>query len=206
MPVAIKALMLGFSTGLFCLGYCAPILGPLMLSKKDPTLKSSASSLGLFMLGKLTAYLLFGALVGWVSQYTKEIFFLHRRVMPATFIILGLLMVIYGIVEAFPKIRLCSNFSEKYFQKGSHYFIMGFLIGIHICPPFLLATAYALTLEKVLKSMAFFFFFFLATSVFLVPFIFSGRISRSENVKAAARITSIIVGVWFIFIAARMFG
>ena len=202
----LKALALGFSTGLFCLGYCAPILGPLMLSNKNTTLRGSALALGLFISGRLVAYLLFGLCIGLLGHYTKEILFLQRKIIPALFFILGLLMILYGAVEVFGKAGFCARLDKKYFQKGHHLFIIGFLAGINICPPFLLAAAYALSLETVLRSVAFFLFFFLATTVFILPFLFSGAVSRFENVRDAARMTSIIAGIWFIVIAVKRLG
>ncbi|MFC1514800.1 sulfite exporter TauE/SafE family protein [Candidatus Omnitrophota bacterium] len=202
----VKALTLGFSTGIFCLGYCAPILAPLMLSRDKAGIRGSAASLGLFLAGRLTAYLLVGAAIGLAGRQTKELFILHNKIQPALLAVLGLAMIAYGVVESWSKAHFCAGLSKKYFSKGRHLFFIGFLAGINICPPFLLASTYALGLRTIGASIVFFFFFFLATTVFLLPLVFTGAFFRFENVRSAARMTSVVVGVWFMFIAARTLG
>ena len=64
--VIVRALSLGFSTGVFCLGFCYPILGPLLLSRREST-GGYARSLTLFLAGRLAAYLLFGLITGMVG-------------------------------------------------------------------------------------------------------------------------------------------
>lgn len=67
----LKALALGFSSGIFCLGYCYPVLAPIMLSREQGLFKKTAISLALFLLGRLTAYIIFGSLVGLLGRYVK---------------------------------------------------------------------------------------------------------------------------------------
>lgn len=197
-----KALALGFSTGIFCAGYCFPILGSFMLSKDETTIKDSAVDLGLFVLGRFIAYLFWGLCIGLIGQYTKGILYFQKMVIPGLFIILGGIMVLYGVIHSFPRLKLC-NVGKKYFKKPWHLFVAGALAGISPCPPFLLATSYAVTLGEIWKSAVFFLFFFMATTVFLLPFLFSGVISRFKDVRIAARITAIIVGAWFIRLAVK---
>jgi len=198
----IKALTLGFSTGFFCLGYCIPIVGPFMLSKKDSTLKGSASALGLFIAGRLIAYIIFGLFVGLLGYHTKNMAILHAKVVPVIFILLGCIMILYGAAKILPNHNSCS-LSQKYLDRPWHLFALGILAGINICPPFLLALSYAFSLKAVGKSTLFFLLFFVATSVFLLPLLFSGAVSRFKDVRIAARITAIIAGGWFIISALR---
>ncbi|MBN2120295.1 MAG: sulfite exporter TauE/SafE family protein [Candidatus Omnitrophica bacterium] len=198
----LKALALGFSSGIFCLGHCAPILGTLMLSRKDPGFKASVISVGLFTLGRFLAYCLFGLSLGLIGYHTKKALFFQTRIVPALFITLGVIMILYGLARNLPNLKLCP-IKEDYLQKPRHLLIIGFLTGVNLCPPFLLATSYVLSVGEIEKSLIFFIFFFFATSVFILPFLFSGFLARFENVKSAARITSIITGIWFICIAIR---
>ena len=84
----LKAVILGFSSGIFCLGYCYPILGPVMLSRRENTFKSTALSLALFLLGRLSAYIIFGGLVGILGRYLKGIPLLHRLIIPLLYLVL----------------------------------------------------------------------------------------------------------------------
>ena len=204
----LKAVVLGFSSGIFCLGYCYPILGPVMLSRRENTFKSTALSLALFLLGRLSAYIIFGVLVGILvgilGRYLKGIPLLTRLIIPLLYLVLGSLMILYGATQSFPQGRLCRP-GSRYFQNQKFLLVVGFLAGINLCPPFLLALSYSLSLGEIGKSVLFFIFFFLATSVFMLPFLFSGFISRFNSVRAAARFTALIAGAWFIYLAAKQF-
>ena len=198
----LKGLALGFSTGIFCLGFCFPILGPLILSKEEATIKETSLSLILFVFGRLAAYLLFGLFVGILGQYAKEALFFRTTVIPALFVVLGIVMILYGMVQIFPHFSLCRMTQKRFFNSQS-FFVIGFLAGINVCPPFLLALSYALSVGEIIKSMIFFLFFFLATTIFFLPFLFSGMISRFEEVRIAARITAMIAGAWFSFLGLQ---
>jgi sulfite exporter TauE/SafE len=198
----LKGLALGFSTGIFCLGFCFPILGPLILSREDATIRGTSLSLSLFIFGRLAAYLIFGLFVGILGQYAKEALFFQTIVIPALFIVLGIVMIVYGLVQIFPHAALC-RMAKKRISKSRSFFIVGFLAGINVCPPFLLALSYAMSVGAIAKSMIFFLFFFIATTMFFLPFLFSGMISRFEEVRIAARITAVIAGCWFIFLGVQ---
>lgn len=198
----LKALTLGFSTGIFCMAYCYPILGPIMLSNKDRDIRISAISLGLFLSGRLIAYILFGLLLGLLGKYITILPLFQKIILPALYLVLGCMMIFYGIVQSFTHLKFCSIFS-KFFKNPKYLFIVGFFAGINICPPFLLAMSFAISLGGILKSILFFIFFFIATSIFILPFIFSGFISRFKEVRIAARITAVIVGLWFVYLGIK---
>jgi len=200
----LKGLALGFSAGIFCVGFCYPILGPLMLSKQEAGFKSSAISLANFILGRLVAYLLFGAVFGLVGGMISSLPSFRTIILPIAYLVLGILMILYGIVTYFPHWAFCRSL-DKYFQDRKSSLIFGFLTGINICPPFLLAITTATELGKPWMGIVFFFFFFLATTVYLLPFLFSGFISRFEDIRIAARVVAVISGLWFIYRALAGF-
>ena len=81
--------------------------------------------------------------------------------------------------------------------------LAGFLAGINICPPFLLALSYALSLAQIGRAVLFFLFFYLATSVFLLPFLLSPLVARFELMRKAARVVAVVAGLWFVYTAVR---
>jgi len=198
----LKALTLGFSTGLFCLGYCYPVLAPVMLSRQERSFCKTALSIGFFLSGRLSAYLLFGLLTGFVGRYLTQTPMFLSVILPLLFLILGAVLVLYGIFQNFPQWRIC-QVAGIYFEKNGFLFWIGFLAGVNLCPPFLLALSYTLSIGQIAKSLVFFLFFFLATSIFLLPFLFSSLVSRFDLVRKGARITAIVAGAWFIFLGAR---
>ena len=197
-----SAIALGLSMGCLCLGHCLPILAPLMLSREGATVKDSSLYLGLFLLGKFISYLLFGLIVGVLGQYAIRPIFLQNTIIPVLFLILGIFMILYGLTQNFPHWKLCFA-TKRHFQNNWSFFVVGFLAGINICPPFLLAASYAFNLKSIAGSVGFFFFFFLATNVFILPLIFSGLASRFNYVRIVARMTAVIAGGWFVYQAGK---
>jgi sulfite exporter TauE/SafE len=203
-----SALSLGFSTGIFCLGYCYPVLGPLLLSREkskgENTIAGSSGAVGLFLLGRFIAYVLFGAVAGLAGKGLRANRAVALYVIPGVFVLLGLSMVSYGVFQNLPHLNIC-QLLNRHFRHGRFLLLMGFLAGINLCPPFLLAVGYVLNLGEVWRGMLFFVFFFLATSVFLIPFFFSGLLSKFHNVRVAARLTAVAAGLWFVYLGLSRF-
>ncbi len=204
LSIAGRALVLGLSTGLFCLGFCVPLLGPVMLTREKTGLKESAASIGLFLAGRLIAYLVFGLVFGALGSALTPIWSVKAIFLPALYAILGILMILYGVVQSFPHIGFCRMFTPR-FQSKWYLLVIGFLAGINICPPFLLAVTTAMDLGGPFQGMLFFLVFFLATSIYLLPLLFSGLVNRFKEIRFAARIAAVVAGLYFIFLAARTF-
>jgi hypothetical protein len=115
---------------------------------------------------------------------------------------LGALLVLYGIVYNVPGWKLCA-LSTGFVQNRKLFLLLGFLAGINLCPPFLIALSYSLTLGTPWRGMLFFFFFYISTSVFILPFLFSSLISRFHAVRSAARITAVLAGLWFVYLGVK---
>ena len=162
----------------------------------------TALSFWLFLAGRAAAYLLFGAAVGALGRLVTANLMFRTRILPLLFFLLGALLVLYGIFRSFPRWRLCRAAGAHLEHRG-YLLLAGFLAGINLCPPFLLALSYALSLGNSAESMLFFLFFFLATTVYLLPFLFSSLLARIELVRRAARLSAIVAGGWFMFLALR---
>ncbi|OYD17018.1 hypothetical protein CH330_01140 [candidate division WOR-3 bacterium JGI_Cruoil_03_51_56] len=202
LNIISKALVLGFSSGLFCIGFCVPLVGPMLLSRSRSGLKESAAAFGLFLVGRLIAYLLFGLVFGMLGSILEPVWAAKSIAVPILYAILGILMILYGFVQSFHHIGFCRILNPK-FQSHWYFLLIGFLAGINFCPPFLLAITTAFDLGGPLKGMLFFFVFFLATTIYLAPLLFTGLVNRFKQVRFAARIASIIAGLYFISLAAR---
>ncbi len=195
----LKAIGLGLSSGLFCAGFCYPVLIPFMFSDEASTWKKSVANLSFFICGRLVAYTLFGIFVGLLAEYLRDLWFLHNVIIPFIFILLGSIMAIHGFSNLFKRYKACRVFN-RLFNKSRSLFIVGFLAGINICPPFLLAVSVALRSGSLTKSVIFFLIFFLTTTIFVTPLIFSHLISKFEDARFCAKIISVFVGSWFIYL------
>jgi len=201
LTLAGRALALGLSTGLFCAGFCLPLLGPVMLAEGGGTRKS-VRRVVLFLAGRLVAYLLFGITFGALGGALARLGPFKTWLLPVVYGLLGMGMVGYGIARSMPHLGFCRALSPGF---GSDWYVaaLGFLAGINLCPPFLLAVTTVMDMGGALRGLAFFFVFFLATSVYLLPLLFAGLAGRFAAVRSAARVASIVAGGYFIYLAVR---
>ena len=95
-----KALLLGFSTGMFCAGFCVPLVAPLLLSDENRNVKRSATRVGLFLVGRLVAYLLFGLVFGALGGALSRVWGIKAVLLPLVYALLGVLMIVYGVVQS----------------------------------------------------------------------------------------------------------
>lgn len=188
--------MLGLSSGLYCLGACAPILVPYLLSEDRGKLKGNVRVLVEYSSGRLVAYLIFGFIVGMIGQKAQSPF--EKSLIGVAIIASAVVILMYGFVKNFPMLDVCRILSPKIASKKIPW-VFGFLTGINICPPFVMAITYTLELGGVWKAILSFFAFFIGTTIYLIPLTFTGYLVKFEKVRMAAQIASVIAGVWFLF-------
>lgn len=193
-----SAFTLGLSTGFFCLGYCAPVLTAFLLSGEQNGLKDNLRAFGLFLSGRLIAYLLFGAASHLAGRMLGHSTLFTNGVLPLGELLLGGLMLGYALGFALPHASLCRT-TLTLFNRNRLLFTAGFCTGINICPPFLLAVTEAMRSASLLGSLLFFLVFFLTTTIYLVPFVFSGMAARNRELRSAARIACGLGGAWFLY-------
>ena len=196
-----KALLLGLSTGLFCAGFCVPLIGPLLLADSSRSIKRSASRVGLFLAGRLVAYILFGLVFGALGGVLSRVWRVKPILLPPVYAILGLMMILYAVAQSFPHVGFCRVLNPA-LRSGWYLALAGFLAGINLCPPFLLAVTTVMDIGGPLRGALFFLVFFLATSVYLLPLFFAGLVSRFEPVRFAGRVAAVLAGAYFIYLAA----
>jgi sulfite exporter TauE/SafE len=194
-----KAQLLGLSTGLFCAGFCLPIAGPALLGRERHGFRDSAGALGLFLAGRLAGYLLFGLVFGLLGAALARVGQVRTVVLPIVYLLLGLMLVLYGFVLSFPHIGLCRVLGPK-LQSRWYLLVAGFLAGINLCPPFLLAVTAAVDAGTPWKGLVFFMAFFVATSVYLAPLLLAGVAARFQSVRFAGRVASALAGLWFVYL------
>jgi len=178
-----------------CLGTCLPVLFPLACARGASGLWARARALGAFSLGRLAAYLAFGALVGFLGGEVHHP--LAARVSALGMIGLALLMIVFGLVTGFPRLGLCSRMARVLPRRGLSP-AMGFLTGLSLCPPFLMAMSYVFTLGRVGAGLGFFAAYFLVTSLWLLPVLLLGRAAAAERVRWVAQLAALGAGLLFL--------
>jgi len=180
----------GLSTGVYCLGLCLPIFLPVLLSQKR-NLKSSFSLILEFSAGRLSGYLVFGLIIGWLGQIIQSNF-IHLL---ASLINVwnGILLILYSLGTIDKK--FCQFLP---FSKIKWAFLLGFLTGVNICPPFLASLTYVFNLRSALNSLLYFLMFFVGTSLYLIPSALLGVFTKINWLTKIARASGVIVGIYFV--------
>ena len=193
----IGGLVAGLSVGALCLSTCSCLLLPMFLSSRQSLRKSFYTFLS-FSAGRLIAYVLFGAAAGWVGSELSSFSWFNWGV--AAGYLAAALFLLHYINRTD---NSCS--SEKKPIKSTVPFFLGITTGLNFCPPFVLAAAVALQTKSALWGSLFFFSFFLGTSVYLLPLIFAGALSRWTIWRKIGKLAGTVVGFVYIFIALSTF-
>lgn len=189
--VILQPLLAGLSTGLFCSTFCLPFIAP-FLAAEQRDLRATVRILVEFILGRLGGYVLFGAVVGWLGERMNQAVF--NVVSILALLVLSWLLVAYAVGLAKPGWSACAALRAR---RSKTPLWMGFLMGINLCPPFLMSIAYVFTLHSAVKGILYFLVFFAATTVYFIPMVFVGLLGRMYEFRLAARVSAILVGVLF---------
>jgi sulfite exporter TauE/SafE len=186
-----QGVLLGLSTGIFCLVTCAPVYVPFVLSE-DRKLWGNILAVGEIATGRLIAYLLFGLILGILGTQISGPRL--NEAIGITMILLSVLMLIFVVTTKWPHFGLC-KLSKKYVNYPAFF---GFLTGINVCPPFLLAMSIALSYTSIAGSIFLFGGFFVGTSFYLILLVPLGLAAKVESIRQIGLITTVMSGVLFL--------
>lgn len=195
--VLISGFLTGLSVGVYCLGICLPIFIPILLGQKRET-KEIFWLVIQFSFGRLLGYIFFGFLIGYLGIAIESK--IVHQIVGLTTLLLGFLMIGYSMGLVRWGVKVC----QRGFLWMKIPFILGFLTGASPCPPFLVSLGYVFNLKNILLAISYFLFFFLGTSVYIVPLAFLGLFSRETRLQKIARISGILVGIYFVFSSLRL--
>jgi sulfite exporter TauE/SafE len=199
LEVTMQGLLLGLATGLSCLGYCGPIYIPLMMAEKRGT-GQNARVIAELALGRLIAYLLFGAAIGYIGNKVDGPLF--QKVMAGAMVLLSLLLLFYVATRGWPDLSVCRWADRRHLRFPV---VFGFLSGFNVCPPFLLAISYTFGLASIIKGMLLFGGFFAGTSVYLLLLFPLGYLGRWQNTRLVGLMTAVLAGIFFLVVGAIRF-
>jgi len=198
-----EALVLGLASGPACLASCGPVVVPSLLAERAG-LRLNSRYLFLFLTTRLAGYLLFAA-VAW------EVGALVSLPTPARSLVFGLIHVLLACVllrYAYSAGRSCAHAcagSELVTigAASSHRIpgaaVLGFLTGVSLCPPFVVAGVRAAEATNIAAALLFFVVFFLGTSVWMVPFVGLGWVKRNEAVNTVARMAMVLIALYYMY-------
>ncbi len=191
IEVTIQGVLLGLSTGLFCLGYCAPVYVPLMMSGNGRA-SWTARVVGELAAGRLAAYVIVGATAGYVGVQLEGT--LLEIVTGASMIVLSVLLLLYAATQGWPHLSICRWVNQRRIRFPIAF---GFLTGFNVCPPLLLAISYAFGLGS-LGGLLLFAGFFAGTSAYLVLLLPLGFLGKWRTIRLIALMTAVLSGTFFL--------
>jgi sulfite exporter TauE/SafE len=186
-----RAFLLGISTGLLCLGTCAPVLLPVLLSEERKGAAARWRPLLEFLAGRLAAYLLVGSAAGAAGGALRGR--LSPRLAGLPYVAIGLFMMAYGIARGFPELRPCRRIAPL-LGRSHPPLVLGLFLGFSLCPPFLAALTDVIASGRPSYGVVFFAVLYLVTSAFLLPLWGAGGLGRDPVVRAIAQLAAVIAG------------
>jgi sulfite exporter TauE/SafE len=191
---AAQGFVLGLSTGAYCLGACAPVLVPYLVSAECRQVGQQARVVAQFALGRLLGYLVLAlgaALVG--PQVAQSQW--GRPLLGVAALGLAITMLAHGIARNTGRRTECAGAGKLALARFP--LPAGLFTGLRACPPVWLCVAAILAQGSVLAGVATGVAFFLATSVFLIPLALTGYLGAAKSLKEAADVAVLVGGLWF---------
>lgn len=170
----------GLSVGAFCLSYCFPFLAAFTVSE-DRGAKKNLGLILRFIFGRFLGYMTFGLIAGYLGQKFPYAYLTLITDFSLILISIILILCLAGLFRQ----REGACFARKIQNPGA--VAMGFLMGVNVCPPFLLSLAYVFSLHDTLQGLVYFMLFFLASSVYFLPMIFVGMLAKIRELQTVAR-------------------
>jgi sulfite exporter TauE/SafE len=198
--IAADAFLLGISTGVYCFSQCGLVFIPYIFSENKSGLKSHSQLVSKFLLGRFAAYTAIGLLIGFLGERAnaKSVFEAAPvgLIIGISYVILSALLI-FNTINNRNKKEHCRMDKLKRFS----YFpaLLGIFTGINICPPFFLAITKSFETKSMISGAVFFIIFFIATSIFILPLIFTGLLKKIDEIKIIARIVSLLAGAYLGF-------
>ena len=198
-----EPLVLGLASGPACVASCGPVVVPSMLAERAG-LRLNIRYLSVFLVTRLVGYLLFAA-VAWELGALAAIPSSARSLI---FAVIHVLLACVLLRYAYTVGRACSHSCEgpqlvtisgarNHRVPGAA--VLGFLTGVSLCPPFVVAGVRAAETASMAAAVLFFAVFFLGTSVWFVPFAGLGWVRRNEAVTTVARMAMVLIAVYYFY-------
>lgn len=195
----VQGFVLGLSSGPVCLVYCAPVLMPYILSK-GRGVGRIAWVVSMFLVGRLAGYLLF-AVAAWMAGAVLLSFGAQGLVVGIAYVLLGSLLASYGFSKPKPGCPARAIGGMPEWLRTSELLLpisLGFLTGLNLCPPFVLALTAASDAHSLWGSVSFFLMFFLGTSLYVLPTPLLGAPSRPTALATVGRLAAGVVAAYYV--------
>ena len=203
----MQGFLLGLANGTTCLAYCIPVLVPFLL-QEGRNVRQNLVTLVKFLGGRLGGYVVFG-LLAWATGNMLVAAAKHQGLVIGTaYVGLSILLLVAVLRKPIPTPGACAfKSAQTTFSRWPALLPvgMGFLAGLRICPPLLLAFADAANTGTLAGSLMLFLAFFLGSSIYFIPLSFLGAVARIADLRIVGRFAAVIVAVYYLFSGILLF-
>jgi len=204
-----EALVLGLATGPVCLASCGPVVLPWMLAQPEGV-RAHGRQLTVFLAARLAGYLVFAAAAWCAGAAIPRTWAWRSWIFGGIELLLAVALIVYA--AGWPRRRCVARASsselvqigDRPSERRSGAVALGFLTGINLCPPFLVAGVRAAQQTSLLAALAFFVFFFVGTAVWFLPYLSLGFVRRTPAVVTVARMVAVLLACWYLFSGASI--
>jgi sulfite exporter TauE/SafE len=196
-----QGFFLGIASGVSCITACAPLLLPYLVSECH-SVRQNALRMVCFLVGRLSGYLLF-AVFAWEAGRLISAESHSGFVFGLIYAVLACVLILYGFRS--PS-NLCAAKgirgrleSFAFSRQAIFPALLGFLTGLSLCPPFIAALAGASSETSLYSSLLFFFSFFIATSLYVVPLPIAGLLGRYQAIRITGRLAAGLMGCYYLY-------
>lgn len=192
--IFVTPLLLGLSLGIYCFIYCIPFIAPFIVSEKRKS-REDINVILKFIFGRFIGYIAFGAVFGYLGEKISSMTL--NVVLNAAMMLLSIILVLHvlGLAKSL-RFSWCIKIKK---HNSKLPVLMGFLMGINVCPPFLMSLTYVFTLHSMLKGIIYFIMFFIGTTLYFLPLVFLGHLNKLKEFQKVGRISGLIVGTLLFF-------
>lgn len=215
-----EAFLLGLASGPACIAACGPVLVPSLLAGQAG-MRSNLRFLTVFLGARLAGYLLFAALAWELGVLAALLTRPHLPITGLVYVVLAAALVWYAFAARHSCAPACTGSRlvtiagqgaasgvptnrQMNLQRAIGPASLGFLTGLNLCPPFVVAGVRAASLGSVAEALLFFSFFFAGTSLWFVPFAGFGCIARNQAVLTVARMAMLLIAIAYLAMGVVM--
>jgi len=201
----VRGFLLGLANGTACLVFCAPVLIPFLLQEGHSARRNLATLLQ-FLGGRLGGYLLLGLAAWATGSLLLQASPFQSLIVGATYVGLAALLLV-TVLRRRATAGACALEGAQ--SRLAHWpallpAAMGFLAGLKLCPPVLLAFADAAHSGTLAGGLLLFLMFFLGTSIYFLPFSFLGALSRVSALRFVGKVAAAVVALYYLVAGVLM--
>lgn len=206
-----EALALGVSTGPACLASCGPLLMPVLAAERKPT-RGTGAVLATFLAGRFAGYLLFACAAHLVGLSLAAAPRSRGFAFAAANLLMAVLLAAYGAAlgrrRASCDLECPATRARRFVARFGAVapLLLGFLSGVSLCPPFVAAAVRAAQGSGLAGAMLFFGCFFVGTSLWFVPSLGLGLLSRFPAVGVVARLVLFLLSGYYAYLGLILSG